>query len=94
MTSPEDMRREFSRLIFAALESPASVDRNDLLTAASLFLDAAQGGDPTGLRLARHMGYKAMDWCVVGDPRDYRALARAAECFSMCSQINTATGWT
>jgi hypothetical protein len=73
MTDPGDIGRTFAQLIFQALESPATVDRNDLLTGASAFLDAAQAGDPDGLRLARHVSYKALDWCVFSAPEHYKA---------------------
>jgi hypothetical protein len=44
--SPRQISREFSQLLFAALESPATVDRGALLQAASMFLDVALGGNP------------------------------------------------
>lgn len=101
MTTPKQSitqtTRRFSRLIFAALESPASVDRNDLLAAASAFLDIAQersrqgvpSSDPTGLTLARGMAFRACDWCVFGRLDDYAALTRAFGAFRMYLQLQT-----
>ena len=43
---PRKIGRQFARLIFDALQSPATVDRNELLAAASHFLDAAQAAIP------------------------------------------------
>jgi hypothetical protein len=79
--------RRFSRLIFAAIESPATVDRNDLLEAADGFLVAAEGGNPAGLYLARLMANAAAEWCVFGGPDDYIRFVRAVRCFHLYSQI-------
>jgi hypothetical protein len=90
MTPPNNIARRFSRLIFDALESPATVDRNALLTAASSFLDVAVAGDPNGLALARRMAFQAMEWAVCGCPEDYGKLVRASGAFQMHSHIETA----
>jgi hypothetical protein len=79
--------RRFSRLIFAAMESPATVDRNRLLEAADAFLNAAVGGNPAGLYLSRLMANAAADWCVFGGPDDYARLSRAVQCFQLYSQL-------
>jgi hypothetical protein len=71
----------------AQVESPATVDRNDLLTAASAFLDVALAGDPDRLALARGMAFRASDWCVFGRPDDYTKLTRAAHLFRMGSHM-------
>lgn len=42
----QETGRQFARLIFDALQSPATVDRNELLAAASHFLDAARAAIP------------------------------------------------
>jgi hypothetical protein len=44
MTSPKQISRAFSQLLFAALADPATVDKNELLTAASAFLEATLKG--------------------------------------------------
>jgi hypothetical protein len=49
-----EVGRELSRLLIAALESPATVDRDGLITAATQFLDVAHGDD-RDLPLCRRM---------------------------------------
>jgi hypothetical protein len=85
-----DIGHQFARAIFAALESPATVDKGELLAAASRFLDRALGGDPNGLELARRMAFRACDWCVLGTHEDHQALIRAARIFAMDCGIKTA----
>ena len=43
-----EIGRRFARLTRAAVDQPATVDRNGLLEAAADFLDAAKGGGPGG----------------------------------------------
>jgi hypothetical protein len=88
--TPRDIASRFSRLIFAALESPATADKGELLVAASAFLDAAQAGDPNLLPIARSMASKAMDWCMFGTPECYRELKIAAQTFNLDIRIATA----
>jgi len=83
--TPSDIGRQFSRLVQAAAEAPSAVDKNELLFAASAFLDAAQGGNPGGLELSRGMAFRAMDWVVFERPLDYAKLRRAVDCFRMYS---------
>jgi hypothetical protein len=85
-----EIGRRFSRLIFAALESPATVDRNALLIAADVFLSAAQGGDPDVLSLARLMAASAMDFSVFSSPEDHANLTALARAFHMTSVLKTA----
>jgi hypothetical protein len=92
LTSP--VARSFAGLLFAAVESPAAVDRSALLSAANGFLDralleAAQGdsGDPEGLAAARRMACLAADWAIWGRPEDYRKLASAVDMFGMRTHI-------
>jgi hypothetical protein len=82
-----DIAHRFSRLIFAAVEAPESVDRSALLEAADAFLNAAQAGDPDGLAMARTMAARAMDWCVWSTPEYYNALARAVHAFRMYTAV-------
>lgn len=48
-------------------ESLNRLNRNDLLTASSAFLDVAQGGD-SALPLARAMATRAVEWAVMDTP--------------------------
>ncbi|MGO9353501.1 MAG: hypothetical protein ACLP3C_22715 [Mycobacterium sp.] len=82
-----DIGHRFARLVFAAIESPATVDRSDLLLAASRLLDVGVPDDsPTG-SIALTMAHRACDFAVLGTPDDYRQLKRAVECFHMAVRI-------
>jgi hypothetical protein len=48
-----------------------------LLIAASSFLDAARGGDPDGLAMARTIAFRACDWACPDCPDDWAELKRA-----------------
>lgn len=63
------------------------VDPNEVLVAADAFLNAAQGGEPTSLSLAREMAFRAADWAVFGGPELYAQLQRAVRIFSMFNQL-------
>jgi len=80
--------RRFSRLLFHALESPATANRGELLKAASDLLDASPDEDTVGSRLARGMAFRACDWAVFGTAESYAALHRASACFRMHVAIN------
>jgi hypothetical protein len=82
----KEIGRQLARSLIAALESPATVDRGALLTAAAAFLDVAQCGEDV-LPLARRVASRAMDWAVMGRPEDYKSFTRAAHLFLMSSQI-------
>lgn len=69
--------------MFAVVECPQRVDKNALLVAADELLNAAHGGDPTNLDLARRMALRACDWAVFGRPENYVALRRAIECYRL-----------
>ena len=84
-----EIGRRFARLTRAAVDQPATVDRNGLLEAAADFLDAAKGGVPAGLYLSRVMANAALDWCVFGGPEDYIRLSRAVQCFHLYNQLAT-----
>jgi hypothetical protein len=81
----KDIGRELSRQLIAALESPATCDRNGLLTAAAAFLDIAEGRDLDGLPLARTMAHRAADWAVLDTQEGYKKLERAAAIFLMAT---------
>lgn len=83
---------QFAAAVFAALESPETVDRNGLLCAASGFLDAllldalhGDPGNPEGREMARHIAHAACSFAVLGGSEHYARLARAAEAFRMRS---------
>jgi hypothetical protein len=84
----KEIGQQFARLIFAALESPATVDRNDLLKAADDFLRAGRGVDSDGLSLARRVAFRAIGWVVWDSPETYKALQRAADVFRIHCAIN------
>jgi hypothetical protein len=90
MSEARDVGRRFSGLVFAAIESPATVDRNALLEAADAFLVAAQGGNPTGLYLGRTMAVCACEWAVWGTAESYVALLRSADMFRAYAAIQEA----
>jgi hypothetical protein len=96
MTSPmseaRDVGRRFSGLLSEALQSPATVDKSDLLRTASAFLDAAQGGDVHLLPLARSMAASAMDFAVFSPPEDHANLTALARAFQMTIVLKAAIG--
>jgi hypothetical protein len=85
--TPQEIGRQFCRLIIEAVHAPATVNRNQLLKLASAYLDVAQAGEPNSLALSRTMAFRACDWAVFGHPDDYARLTRAASAFRMCSRI-------
>jgi hypothetical protein len=68
--------------LIAALESPSTVDRTDLISAATRFLDVAHGDD-RDLPLARRMVGAAMEWAVFNRPEDYAKFERASSIYLM-----------
>jgi hypothetical protein len=74
-------------LLIEALESPSTVDRNDLLTAAMRFLDVAHGDD-RDLPMARRMTGAAMQWAVFNRPEDYSKFERASAIFIASTQMH------
>jgi hypothetical protein len=87
MTSLNPIGRELSRLLIAALESPATVDKGELLRVASMFLDIAHGDD-RDLPTARRMAGAAAQWSVFQRPEDYAKFERASAIFIAYSQIH------
>ena len=82
-----DVGHRFARLMFAAIESPATVDRSDLLLAASRLLDVGVPDDsPTG-SIALTMAHRACDWAASGHARTLSKLKRAVEMFHMAVRI-------
>jgi hypothetical protein len=82
-----EVGRQLSRRLIEALESPATVDRTGLLSAATAFLDVAHGADPH-LPLARRMAGAAMQWAVFNRPEDYAKFERASKLFIASSQMH------
>jgi hypothetical protein len=82
-----DIAHQFSRLIFAAVEAPESVNRNALLVAADAYLNAAPADDTAGPAMGATMAARAMDWAVFGHSDDYARLRRAVDCFRMHSSL-------
>jgi hypothetical protein len=87
MTSASQIGRALSRLLIEALESPATVDRTGLLSAATAFLDVAHGAD-AHLPVARRMAGAAMQWAVFNRPEDYAKFERASAIFIASSQMH------
>jgi hypothetical protein len=87
MTSANPIGRALSKLLIAALESPATVNRDDLLTAASTFLDVAHGDD-RDLPLARRLAGAAAQWAVFQRPEDYSKFERASAIFIASTQMH------
>jgi hypothetical protein len=69
------------------LESPATVDRDGLISAATAFLDVAHGDD-RDLPLARRMAGAAMQWALFQRAEDYRKFERASSIYIMSTQMH------
>lgn len=81
-----DAGHNFARHMFTIMEGRRP-NPNELLVAASSFLDTAQGEGTAGLEIARRMAFRALDWAVFERPDDYDRLLRAIHLFRMHAEL-------